>query len=99
MADLLATVHYVSRGAAIWDLPKLVKRPFDVTHALHSQESALVRRPEGFESASLDLASSRADFLLPCTACCQLCFKAPHLVCNLWKTFLCIITACVINFA
>ena len=62
MADLLATVHYVSRGAAIWDLPKLVKRPFDVTHALHSQESALVRRPEGFESASLDLASSRADF-------------------------------------
>ena len=30
VADLLATVHYISRGAAIWDPPKSVKRPFDV---------------------------------------------------------------------
>ena len=54
---------------------------------------------EGFEPAPLDLAFSRADFLLPCAACCQLCPEAPHLVCNFWKTFLCIITTCVINFA
>ena len=31
MVDLLAAVHYISRGAANWDPPKLVKRPFNVT--------------------------------------------------------------------
>ena len=36
VADLLATVHYISRGAVIWDPPKLVKRPVDVARALHS---------------------------------------------------------------
>ena len=30
-ADPLEVVHYISRGAIIWDPPKLVKRPFDVT--------------------------------------------------------------------
>ena len=28
VADLLAAVHYISRGAVIWDLPKSVDRPF-----------------------------------------------------------------------
>ena len=35
VADLLAAVHCVSRGAVIWDPSKSVKRPFDVTRALH----------------------------------------------------------------
>ena len=36
VVDLLAAVHYISRGAAIWDPPKSVKRPFKVTRALYS---------------------------------------------------------------
>ena len=35
-ADLLVAVHYISRGAVIWDPPKLVKRSFDVARTLHS---------------------------------------------------------------
>ena len=31
VADLLATVHYISRDAVIWDQPKSVKRPFNVS--------------------------------------------------------------------
>ena len=31
VVDLLAAVHYISRGAANWDPPKSVKRPFNVT--------------------------------------------------------------------
>ena len=30
VVDLLAAVHYISRGAAIWDPPKSVQRPFNV---------------------------------------------------------------------
>ena len=30
VVDLLAAVHYKSRGALIWDPPKSVKRPFNV---------------------------------------------------------------------
>ena len=33
--DLLAAVHYISRGAVIWDPPKSVKRPFNVMRALY----------------------------------------------------------------
>ena len=32
--DLLAVVHYISCGAAIWDPPKSVKRSFNFTRAL-----------------------------------------------------------------
>ena len=31
VVDLLAAVHYISRGAVIWDPPKLVRRPFNLT--------------------------------------------------------------------
>ena len=34
VADLLAAVHYMSRGAAIWDPQKSVKRSFNVTRTL-----------------------------------------------------------------
>ena len=36
VVDLLAAVHYISRGAAIWDPPKSVGRPFNVTLTLYS---------------------------------------------------------------
>ena len=36
VADLLPAVHYISRGADIWDPPKSVKHPFNVTRTLHS---------------------------------------------------------------
>ena len=36
VVDLLVAVHYISRGAAIWDQPKSVKRPFNVTRTLYS---------------------------------------------------------------
>ena len=36
VVDLLAAVHYISRGAAIWNPPKSVKRPFNVVHTLYS---------------------------------------------------------------
>ena len=36
VVDLLAAVHYKSRGAIIWDPPKSVKRPFNVGHTLYS---------------------------------------------------------------
>ena len=36
VVDLLAAVHYISRDAAIWDPPKSVRRPFNVTRTLHS---------------------------------------------------------------
>ena len=34
--DLLAAVHYISRGAVIWNPPNSVKRHFDVTRKLYS---------------------------------------------------------------
>ena len=34
VVDLLAAVHYKSRGAVIWDPPKSVKRSFKVTRTL-----------------------------------------------------------------
>ena len=36
VVDLLAAVHYISRGAVIWDPPKSVKRSFKVTRTLLS---------------------------------------------------------------
>ena len=36
VADLLAAVHYISRSVVIWDPPKSVKRPFNVTRTLYS---------------------------------------------------------------
>ena len=36
VVDFLAAMHYISRGAVIWDPPKLVKPPFNVTRALYS---------------------------------------------------------------
>ena len=36
VVDLLAAVHYISCGAAIWDPSKSVKRPFNVTRTLYS---------------------------------------------------------------
>ena len=36
VVDLLAAVHYISRGAVIWDPPKSVKRPFNVMRTLYS---------------------------------------------------------------
>ena len=36
VVDLLAAVHYISRCVAIWDPPKSVKRPFNVTRTLYS---------------------------------------------------------------
>ena len=36
VTDLLAAVHYISRGAVIWDPPELVGRPFHVARALRS---------------------------------------------------------------
>ena len=36
VVDLLAAVHYISRGAAIWDPPKSAKRFFNVMRALYS---------------------------------------------------------------
>ena len=36
VADLLAAVQYISRGAVIWEPPKLVRRSFHVARALRS---------------------------------------------------------------
>ena len=36
VVDFLAAVHYISRGAVIWDPPKSVKRPFNVMRPLYS---------------------------------------------------------------
>ena len=35
LIDLLAAVHYISLGAVIWDLPKSVKRSFNVMRTLY----------------------------------------------------------------
>ena len=36
VVDPLAAVHYISRGAIIWNPPKSVKRPFNGTRILYS---------------------------------------------------------------
>ena len=36
VVDLLAALHYINRGAVIWDPPKSVKHPFNVTRTLYS---------------------------------------------------------------
>ena len=36
VVDLLAAMHCKGRGAVIWDPPKSVKRPFNVTRTLYS---------------------------------------------------------------
>ena len=36
VVDFMAAVHYISRGAVIWDPPKSVKRPFNVMRTLYS---------------------------------------------------------------
>ena len=36
VTDLLAAVHYINRGAVIWDPPKSVKGPFNVMRRLYS---------------------------------------------------------------
>ena len=45
VVDLLAAVHYVSRGAAIWNPPKSVKRPFNVTRTWFLNASVNATRP------------------------------------------------------
>ena len=36
VVNLLAAVHYISRGAVIWDPPKSVRRHFNVKRTLYS---------------------------------------------------------------
>ena len=36
VVDLLAAVHYIGRGAVIWDPTKSVNRPFNVMRTLYS---------------------------------------------------------------
>ena len=91
----MAAVHYIGRRAAIWIPPKSVKRPFIVTCTLCSEMPALMQRVCGIRTRvfGTDLFARRVS--LPCTTCCQPCLKALHLVSNLWRTLLCLITACV----
>ena len=62
VVDLMVAVQYISRGAAIWDPPKSVKRPFHITRTLYSETPALMQRFCGIQTHVFELASSRAEF-------------------------------------
>ena len=72
VVNLFAAVHYISRGAVIWDPPKSVKRPLTLCIHCILKRQRQCNAPVGFEPASLWLVSSRAEF------CCHALRAARH---------------------
>ena len=72
VVDHLAAVHYISRGAVIWDPPKSVGALLTLCLDYILKRQRWCNPPVGFEPASLELASLRAEF------CCHASRAASH---------------------